>query len=319
MAGIAVVGVAHQHRTHSQQLAARPVDFAVFVHLDARCDAGALSLPDRARLIAPRREVFWGGWSMMEATVALIEAAGPGYDRYVLLSGDSLPVRPPETLRARLRDPAQEFIELLPVADDPSLAGADPAEAERRHGWVQPWRFQNQVEWDHLLLNPRTRAEAARHYGIAQDRADFLRGEVAALVAPLLPPRRRLFASYWYGMQWWALTGATMRALAPLLRDAAVRDFFRHMQVPDEHMIQTLLGDRPELLAGRAVGAPVWTDLAARRAGEDRLDDAGFARAAGQGAQILFARKFDPAFAPGMAARFSPAPPPPRSAGPAPG
>jgi hypothetical protein len=68
-------------------------------------------------------------------------------------------------------------------------------------------------------------------------------------------------------------------------------------------MLQTVLGERPALMGGRAVvGSPMWSDQARRARGVDTLALEGFRDAAGQGGQILFARKFDPAGAPAVAA-----------------
>jgi hypothetical protein len=281
----------------------------VFVHLDAKADPGAgrLRLPRHAVLIEPRVEVFWGGWSMMRATLALIGAARArgGFDRFVLISGDALPVLPLERLEAALLDRTREYVELVPVPDDPSLAGVAVEAASARHGWVQPWRLHNPVAWDHRLLNPFQREAAARHYGVAQERIDWIRGDVERLVRELLAELRpaRPFPGFWYGTQWWALTGATIEGLAPELARAEVQRFFRTIQVPDEHMIQTVLGERPALMEGRTVvGGPMWTDQARRAAGVDTLTLAGFRAAGAQGSQILFARKFDPAAAPEVAA-----------------
>ena len=283
--------------------------FALFVHIDAKTqtDVGQLRVPRHVELIESRTEVFWGGWSMMRATLALIRAARTRgeFARYVLVSGDSLPVLPLERLEAALLDPAREFIELIPVPDDPSLAGMEMQAAIARHGWVQPWRLHNPVAWDHLLLNPLQREEAARHYSIAQDRIDWIRGDVERLVRELLRELRPAppFPGFWYGTQWWALTGETMEAMLPELVRPDVQRFFHTIQVPDEHMIQTVLGELPALMGGRTiVGSPMWIDQARRARGSDTLGLDGFRNAAAQGSQILFARKFDPDAAPEVAA-----------------
>ncbi len=283
--------------------------FTVFVHIDAKTDlrAARLRVPRHATLIEPRLEVFWGGWSMMQATLALIAAARArgGFSRFALVSGDALPALPLDRLEAALLDEAREYIELLPVPDDPSLAGTEMQAAIARHGWVQPWRLHNPVAWDHRLLNPFQREEAARHYGVAQDRIDWIRGDAERLLRELLAELRppRPFAGFWYGAQWWALTAGSIEALLPELARPEVQRFFRTIQVPDEHMIQTLLGNRPELLGGRAAaGSPMWTDQANRARGVDTLTLEGFRGAAAQGSQILFARKFDPDAAPEVAA-----------------
>jgi hypothetical protein len=306
---IAILVLAHQPAPLQYLLDLLDERFAIFVHMDAKTDLAAapLRLPAHATMVEPRIEVFWGGWSMMQATLALIDAARArgGFFRYALVSGDSLPVLPLDRLEAALLDDTREHIELIPVADDPSLAGADMAAATARHGWVQPWRLHNPVAWDHRLLNPFQRKAAAQYYGVEQGRIDWIRGDIERLLRPirddLRPPTP--IRKFCYGIQWWALTEATMEAIRPDLLRPEVQRFFRYLQVPDEHMIQTVLGNRPDALGGRtAVGAPMWSDHPRRARGIDTLDCAGFRAAAAAGSQILFARKFNPETAPEIAA-----------------
>lgn len=283
--------------------------FAVFVHVDAKTDLAGIPLrvPAHVTMIEPRLEVFWGGWSMMRATFALINAARArgNFARYALISGDSLPVVPLHRLETVLLDGTREYVELMKVPDDPSLAGMDMEEATARHGWVQPWRLHNPVAWDHRLLNPFQRTAAAAYYGVAQDRIDWIRGDLEWLLRSILDDLRpaRPFPSFWYGSQWWALTAETVEGLLPELARPEVQRFFRYIQVPDEHMIQTVLGNRPELLGGRTVvGSPMWSDQGRRTGRIDTLEVAEFRAAAAPGNRFLFARKFDPDAAPDVAA-----------------
>ncbi len=277
--------------------------FHLFIHIDAKTDylAAGLRLPPHVTLITPRLPVFWGGWSMMRATLALMEAAR-GYQRMILISGDALPVRPLSEIDRLMSDLDTEYIELLEVQDDPSLAGVDPKRAIERYGWVQPWRRYNHVFWDHPLLNPMQSAPSAARYGVPRDRMDWIRGEAEHLVREILaeiPPRAPLFERFYYGSQWWALTGATVEAMLPTLHEPAIQRYFRHMQVPDEHMIQTILGNAPHLMAGKKRrGTPMFADHARRADGDDTLDLAGFQSAT---ATALFARKFNPETAPDIA------------------
>jgi hypothetical protein len=313
-ARIAVLVLAHLPAPLSYLLRTLDERFRVFVHMDAKAGE-TVAAPPGVRMIAPRIDVFWGGWSMMRATLALIAAAREegGFRRYVLVSGDSLPVVASDLLAAALLDEDREFVDLVEVPDDPSLAGMDMQEAIARHGWVQPWRRHNPEFWDHVLLNPFQRESAARRYGLAQDRADWIRGEVSALMREVLAGLRPAdpYPRFFYGAQWWGLTAGAIEAVLAEAARPEVRRFFRAMQVPDEHMIQTILGNRPDMLAGRkAVGTMMWTDHARRAQGQDRLDDAGFRAAPAQGRpiqgrQVLFARKFDPEAAPGVAAAIS--------------
>ncbi|MCW3477902.1 beta-1,6-N-acetylglucosaminyltransferase [Limobrevibacterium gyesilva] len=309
-ARIAVLVLAHRTAPLHALLRVLDARFRVFVHMDAKADWPAMRLPPHASLVEPRIEVFWGGWSMMQATLSLLDAAraAGGFRRYVLVSGDALPVVPLDRLEAALLDEAREFVDLVEVPDDPALAGMAVAAATERHGWVQPWRRYNPTAWDHRLLNPFQRDAAARHYGVAQDRIDWIRGDVERLLrdvlAQLRPPCP--FPRFWYGAQWWALTADTVEAIRPAAARPEVVRFFRYIQVPDEHLIQTILGNTPAALGGRrAVGTPMWTDHARRAQGTDTLDRAGFRTAAARGPQILFARKFDPDKAPDIAAAIA--------------
>lgn len=309
-ARVAVLVLAHDPVPLQYLLDALDARFRIFIHMDAktgldRIAQAGLRLPAHATLITPRLAVFWGGFAMMRATLALIDAAlaEADFDRLVLLSGDTLPVRRPDALLEQLAsDDRREFIELIDVPDEPALAHVTWQEATARLGWVQPWRFHNRTDWDHLLLNPATRQAAAAQYGLDQSQADWLRGDAQALVQAaldLLPPRPPMFARLRYGSQWWALSAATLRRVRPRLHDPEVQAWFRHMQVPDEHMIHTVLADTIDV---DAVGAPVWSDLERRAAGQGLLDAEGFRRAARQGRQVLFARKFHPDAAPDLAA-----------------
>lgn len=277
--------------------------FRLFIHIDAKTDylAAGLRLPPQVTLITPRLPVYWGGWSMMRATLALIEAAR-GHQRMILISGDALPVRPLSEIDRLMSDMDTEYIELLDVQDDPTLAGTDPQRAIERYGWVQPWRRYNHVFWDHPLLNPMQSGPAAARYGVAPASMDWIRGEADHLVRQILaeiPPRMPLFERFYYGSQWWALTGATIDAMLAHLHDPEIQRYFRHMQVPDEHMIQTILGNVPQLMAGRKLhGTPMFADHAKRAGGEDTLDLEGFRSAA---RSALFARKFNPETAPDIA------------------
>jgi hypothetical protein len=76
-----------------------PSDVDIYVHLDAKADvsdylATTPPFPPRVNFLEARRRVYWGGFSMVEATLDLLRAAaraGP-YDRYVFISDNSLPV-----------------------------------------------------------------------------------------------------------------------------------------------------------------------------------------------------------------------------------
>ena len=290
---VAILVLAHTAAPLPYLLRALGDGFAIYLHYDARADAAALDLPRHVTAI-PRRPVHWGGWSMMQATLDLMEAARD-HDVLALVSGDTLPLLSPDALHAALASAGPDRIEMVAVPDDPELAGQPREAAIARHGWEQPWRFHNFVHWDDRLLNPFGAADTARHYGLPSGKADWLRGAAQHLVAEALAvaaPRPALFTRLRYGMQWWARSGDTVASLLPALRRPEVETYFRFFPVPDEHMIQTVRESLHPGLASRP--APMWrpptggiADTAARHLARDR--------------GALFARKFDPAMAPALA------------------
>ncbi len=95
-------------------------DVGIFLHVDAKStaiDSGHLArwsaLPGVTVLDKPE-SVSWGSFAQIRATWRLLETAharGP-YDRYLLVSGQDLPLMPPDAMRAFfLQHPDAQFME----------------------------------------------------------------------------------------------------------------------------------------------------------------------------------------------------------------
>ena len=83
-------------------------DARFFVHIDAKVDIEpfrrAIRSP-RVAFAARRREVNWGGWNMVQATLDMLEqalAADPSFDYFQLLSDSCYPIRSAARIRAKL-------------------------------------------------------------------------------------------------------------------------------------------------------------------------------------------------------------------------
>ena len=287
--------------------------FRVVVHFDAKLASVDCGLPSHASATERRYDVFWGGFNMMLAITELIDTAyrvAPDFRRAVLITGDTLPVVSCDRLEAALLDERKEFILLHEIADDASLRGLTQEEGRARHGGsVQPWRFQNFTCYDNVLLSPKSAADVTARYGLSQGASDELRGGVRGLVQDLLrrlPPRPDLFERLFYGESWWGLTREAVDLIVDELHAEAFVEFFRFLEVPDEHFIQTLLGNKRRALAslGReVVGTPVYVnhaDPVRARFGRDALQGREF-RDAGRTGRYLFARKYDPELSPEIA------------------
>jgi hypothetical protein len=230
--------LAHTEPDLVARLVDRLAPHPVVLHIDARADATAFAGLPRTTYVADPVRVYWGGFSVVEATVRLYETAlgvaGPD-DHIVLLSGQCYPARP-----------VAEFAEHLAAAPHRQhcraalLLDGTPAAGQILRRWF----------FDTIPAGPGpsylVRAATRRAVAALAPRrrpADF---------APLAPVA---------GSQWTALTADCVKDLLGLaLDDRAVRAF-RHTQAPDETFFHTLLWNSrwreetadPELLprAGR--------------------------------------------------------------------
>jgi hypothetical protein len=145
-------------------------------------------MPPNAVFCTARYPVFWGGFNLILAIRECIRTAcaiDRNLARFVLISGDSLPIAPLDKLEAALLDTEREYMDLYEVRDDPSLHNQAIARSIEKHGNEQPWRFQNYAFYDDELLSPRSRSEAMQKYGLAQDTTDHLRGSTERVVTEI--------------------------------------------------------------------------------------------------------------------------------------
>ena len=214
----------------------------VFVHLDRKAELSDYlhALGDaraHCRFVEDRVEVFWGGFSMIQAELKLIHAArqAAAYDRYVLISDDAIPIRPAADLQA-LYQTDTDFIELnrQPEGSEYHRRYADfffldhPATAVRRPGY--------------LLLAK------------LDDRFFAKTAEIAAL-----QQRGKKAIEVYWGSQFWSLTAKTVELVeAAIADDEHLVRSFEFAAIPDELLFQSVIGNSQ---ADRRIeGGPVFAD-----------------------------------------------------------
>ena len=191
----------------------------LFIHVDGKADIGAfaaLGKTGRVCFVEPRTKVYWGGFGMVESTLRLFSATRDGGFRYVvLISGDTLPLYPAETIRTVLREAyarGRQFI-----SANPSIT---PEEADR----VRRRRFcPDKSTFARRLLR------IAMKCTMRADNPFFDR----------LPPLEK-------GSQWIAITDRMRDFIFDYL--SVHPDFipaFRYSHAADELFFHTLLGDSP--------------------------------------------------------------------------
>jgi Core-2/I-Branching enzyme len=211
-----------------------------FVHVDAKADIskfGFIMQAENTEIISARFPIYWGGWNMVRAELELMRTAiARGYDRLLLISDDSFPLRSLEEITRRVSADALH----LGLWEMP----------ESHEGYV---RYKEYFYFDSMATNIRSHGIYTRSIS---DR-DLL--EIAALSSLKVRGKKSLPMVY-RGPQWWCLTA---RAAAYVLHvhdsDEHMRESFRFSLIPDEHYIHTILGLSPHAYSLQC--HPIWTDI----------------------------------------------------------
>ena len=189
----------------------------IFIHVDAKSDIRDYAPPrPLARFIHPRSKVYWGEYGQIDCMLNLLRATCNGDYRYIaILSGDTLPLYPAETIRTVLReayDRGRQFI-----SANPSITPEEADRKRRRRFCPAKSTFARRLL--RIAMNCTMRA----------DNPFFDR----------LPPLEK-------GSQWIAITDRMRDFIFDYL--AAHPDFipaFRYSHAADELFFHTLLGDSP--------------------------------------------------------------------------
>jgi Core-2/I-Branching enzyme len=240
-------------------------DVGVFIHVSRTAEeavydemVGRLADVDGLRWL-PRRTCRYGGFSLVEATLAGVDeiaAEGPAPGHTLLLSGQDYPLRAREEIEARLAEAGESsYVHhfALPSADWPDERGGLDR-VERFHFE----RFRYRTRLLRLPLVKRRLPEGLRPYG---------------------------------GSAFWALSAPALEYVRRFVgENPGVVRFFRHVLIPDEIFFQTILLNSPlrESIRNEQLHYVDWSGGGAHPA-TLRAADVERALASGK----LFARKFD--------------------------
>jgi hypothetical protein len=277
---IAYLILAHANPRHLQRLlkALRSANAGSFVHVDAKSPLADFSDALSGDVVATtqRVPVYWGDFSQIEAILVLVRAALADprrFDRLVLLSGADYPLRSATAIESFFQQhPDAEFLNRVALPNEPLN---------------KPLSRLTRYE-------PRVGDPALKKLLIRFLRkAGIIRSRDYRLALGDLKP----FA----GSEWWALTRAAAEHVVAFAdRERKVMAFFEHTVVPDESVIQTILGNsgfsakirRNLTYTDWLPGAPsparmTATHLPLFRSGQGFPEGVSYG-----GGEMLFARKF---------------------------
>jgi hypothetical protein len=251
-----------------------------FVHVDRKTDIAPFrdvipphcdcSFLDRNRVV-----VRWGGFSVVEATLNLIDEAHramPEAERFCLLSGADYPIRSQAEIAAAFAS-GRDFMKINGELD-PRGNGS--------HDENVRYPFWGDVE----IFNPRSSPVPI---------VERIANRVSRLVPRTPPAGFRFF----HGSCWWSLTRDTLEAvLAEMEAQPDLRAWFRRVKIADEIFFPSLVrrvrpGFRDDAHVERNLhGAHYidWTTPNPTRPKVLELDDLGSLAQS----SALFARKVDP-------------------------
>lgn len=190
-------------------------DSTFYIHIDKKVTESYAPSVNNARIIPGRIDINWGGFTMIEATLALLDygtAYSPDADYYILISGVDYPIRPRKFLHSLLEN-GKEYIDIAPV----------------------PVPYKPVERYDYYYFDYDRRN--LKHYN-----PKFL---IEVLLKKFKIKRKIPFKIY-AGTQWFALTRSCVQYILDTInKDKRYIDFFRHTLVPDEAFYQSIIGNSP--------------------------------------------------------------------------
>lgn len=255
------------HRAPNDLLAMLPVlrrhgETYLHVDRDAQGFGGHWDdLSKHAVLAGRRHSVSWGGFSVVEATLSLIEMAleQGRADYFILMSGACLPVLSATSLAGRLAQEAGEYIDIMPDEE---------AAQHGRKRRLMHYRFYSKT--------------MPRPYLGALNRLSRL--------AWTRPSFEEEFGEPRFGSMWWCLSRPCLEwAMAFRRRNPAYDRRFRHTETPDESYFQTVVSLSP--FAGRIRNTLTYVDWDRGGSHPKTLSRRDLPRIQASGQ--CFARKFD--------------------------
>lgn len=207
--------LAHNNFTHLDRLieALGDADTKFYIHIDSKVKQAYTPANKQAEVIPQHIDINWGGYTMIEATLALMNHAyktSPDSDYFILISGVDYPIRSKAFLHNLLQQ-GKEFIDIAPMP--------------------VPYKPVERFEYYYFDYNRRN----IKFYNPL-----FL----TEVLMKKFKLKRTIPFPIFVGTQWFGLTkGCVSYIIDTVVKDKRYESFFRHSLVPDEAFFQTIIGN----------------------------------------------------------------------------
>ena len=213
-----------------------------FIHLDAKTPIepfAACLEGGHIRFIEPRERCVWGDFSIVRATIHLMEAASKEQGVFILMSGQDYPIQSQGYINAFLESNKEfDFIEIEPLEEK----------------W-KPKMVKDKLEHYHILHSEERGHSNCyapfAHCSVFQKLrtlTHLLKGRLSRKNFRLLcslPKRVAPFERQYAGSQFWAFSERTFYAVLNYIREhkAALEGYYKYTSSPDEIYFHSVLMD----------------------------------------------------------------------------
>ena len=213
-----------------------------FIHLDAKTSIepfAACLEGGHIRFIEPRERCVWGDFSIVQATIHLMEAASKEQGVFILMSGQDYPIQSQGYINAFLESNKEfDFIEIEPLEEK----------------W-KPKMVKDKLEHYHILHSEERGHSNCyapfAHCSVFQKLrtlTHLLKGRLSQKNFKLLcslPKRVAPFERQYAGSQFWAFSERTFYAVLHYIREhkATLEEYYKYTSSPDEIYFHSVLMD----------------------------------------------------------------------------
>jgi len=189
-----------------------------FVHIDnkSKIKSDQLTKLPRTTEVSPRITINWGGFSVVQATLELLNAARAynNFDRFVLISGDSYPVKSNAFIQTYFRD--HNEVEFMNYVQMPGV-GKDLARLNYYH--------------EHNPREINLQAVQAKVINYLATKKQFRK-----------PFKDQFSLIPFAGSQWWSMTDRAISFIFAFLKmNPMYIEYYRRTYIPDEMFFQTII------------------------------------------------------------------------------
>ena len=211
-----------------------------FIHLDAKTPIepfAACLEGGHIRFIEPRERCVWGDFSIVRATIRLMEAASKEQGVFILMSGQDYPIQSQGYINAFLEsNKGFDFIEIEPLEEK----------------W-KPKMVKDKLEHYHILHSEERGHSNCyapfAHCSVFQQLrtlTHLLKGRLSRKNFKLLcslPKRVAPFERQYAGSQFWAFSERTFYAVLNYIHEhkAALEEYYKYTSSPDEIYFHSVL------------------------------------------------------------------------------